>query len=89
MNYVPKFKINEEVYLENDKFFIRGMMAKGSSHPNPDVVYFLSKEFNRPCTSNKSDKSEIDECNLISLKDYEDKKIKEAQEFLRSKGLLS
>ena len=89
MNYEPKFKINQEVYLEDDKYYVRGMMAKGSSHPNPDVVYFLSKEYNRPCTSNATDKSEIDECKLISVKDYEDKKIKEAQDFLRSKGLLS
>ena len=89
MNYEPKFKINQEVYLKDDKYYVRGMMAKGSSHPGPEIVYFLSKEYNRPCTSNTTDKSEIDEGKLITVKDYEDKKIKEAQEFLRSKGLLS
>lgn len=87
-NYTPKFKINDEVYFEDKKYFVRGMMAKGCSHPNPEIEYCLSELKNRPCTSNVSNKTGVEEIKLLSLKDYKSKKIKEAKEFLISEGVM-
>lgn len=87
-NYTPKFKINDGVYFDNNKYFVRGMIAKASSHPNPEIEYFLSEESNRPCTTNKSNKENVNENSLLSLKDYKSKKIKEAKEFLISEGVI-
>ena len=72
-NYIPKFKINDEVYFEDKKYFVRGMIAKASSHPNPEIEYFLSEKENRICTSNVSDKENINENCLLSLNDYKSK----------------
>ena len=86
-NYTPKFKINDEVYFEDKKYFVRGMIAKECS-PNPEIEYFLSELENRPCTSNVSNKTGVEEIKLLSLKDYKSKKIKEAKDFLISEGVL-
>ena len=87
INYTPKFKINEQVYFQDKKYFIRGAIAKASSHPDPEIEYFLSEKENHPCTTNVSDKENINENMLWTLKDYKDKKIKEAKDFLISEGV--
>jgi len=88
INYIPKFEINDIVYFKDDKYFVRGMIAKACSHPDPEIQYFLSKKENRPCTTNTSDWENINENRLLSLKDYKSKKIKEAKELLISEGLI-
>jgi hypothetical protein len=87
-NYTPKFKINDKVYFEDKEYFVRGMMAKECSHPNPEIEYCLSELENRPCTSNISNKTAVNENKILSLKDYKSKKIKEAKDFLISEGVI-
>ena len=87
-NYTPKFKINDEVYFEENIYFVRGMIAKASSYPNPEIEYFLSKKENTPCTSNVSNKENVNEKSLLSLQDYKSRKIKKAKEFLIKEGVM-
>ena len=87
-SYTPKFKINDQVYFDHKKYFVRGMIAKASSHPDPEIEYFLSEKENRACTTNISKWENINEIRLLSLKDYKTKKIKEAKEFLIREGVI-
>jgi len=88
-HYQNKFIINDEVYYQGKKYFIRGYQAVSSSHPKGDIEYNLSKEFNRPCTSNLTECVGINENQLISIFDYEEHEINKAKELLKSKGITT
>lgn len=88
-NYQPKFQINEVVYLGDNKYFIRAIRAKSASHPNPEIEYDLSLEWNRPNTNNETNLSSISEEKLLSKVEYKTKKIEEAKALLKAEGLLS
>lgn len=88
-HYQNKFFINDEVYYQGKKYFIRGYQAVSSSHPKGDLEYNLSEEFNRPCTSNLTKHIGIEEKLLISIYDYETLEINKAKELLKSKGITT
>ena len=86
--YTPKFQINDKIYFQDEVYFVRGMMAKECSHPYPEIEYCLSELENRPCTSNVSNKTGVEESRMLSLEDYKSKKIEEARRLLISEGVI-
>lgn len=88
LNYQPKFQINEKVYYGEEIYYIRSINAKSNSYPDPEIEYDLSKEWNRSCTTNKSDLQHINENVILTEDEYESNKIEEAKAFLKAKGIL-
>lgn len=84
--YQPAFFLNEMVYHDNKPYYIRCVRTAACSHPDYRVEYDLSNKYNRPCTTNESD---IIGVIPISVKHYEDVKITEAKEYLKSKGITT
>ena len=89
LNYQPKFQINENVYLGDNEYFIRGIRSKSASHPEPEIEYDLSLKWNHASTSNETNLAGICEKKLLSKSEYKAKKIEEAKALLKAEGLLS
>jgi hypothetical protein len=89
MEYIPKFKLNQQVYYQDKGYFIRGMQTKECSHPNPEIVYSLSVNESRPCTSNVTTLSLIEENSILSILEHKNIKIKEAIDLLAREGIAS
>ena len=87
-NYQPKFHINERVMYNGGLFYVRGFRTKSQSHPNGELVYELSSEWNHPSTTNKTTLSDIDEKSLMTVPEYEVIEVEKAKALLKSKGLI-
>lgn len=87
LDYQNKFQLNESVIYKDKPYFIRGIRTVSSSHPNADVEYDLSEDFNRPCTSNKSDLMGINEKELLTPSENKTIQIQAAKKLLIDEGI--
>lgn len=86
LNYQPKFNINERVYYNGKLYYVRGVMAKTASHPNPEVDYMLNEKYCRECTTNKSDEIGISESALMSYDQFQINELEKAKKLLEDSG---
>lgn len=86
LNYQPRFGLNEKVIHNNKPMYIFAMRVAMSSHPNPEVQYLLSENYNRQSTTNEGVSDWIEECTLIDFKENEDLKINMAMKLLKENG---
>jgi hypothetical protein len=89
LTYQPKFYINEKVIYMDKEYYIRGLRATACSHPEFDVEYELSENYNHASTSNTSSHSGVNERELMSINDYRIQKIEEAKIFLIENGITN
>lgn len=88
LNYQPKFHLNEKVVFNKEQYFIRGMITAECSHPNPEIEYILSKEWNHESTTNKTDVTWVNERLIHSMEEWEKIDIEDAIKRLKERGVL-
>jgi hypothetical protein len=87
INYQPKFQLNEKVMFNAEVYYIRSIQTVGSSHPECEVEYCLSKEWNRPSTTNKTDIEYVNERLIMTVEDWDFLQVETAKKLLREKGI--
>lgn len=70
-NYQPKFHLNEKVIYEGEEHYIRGMKTVTQSHPNTEIIYELSLNYQRESTTNETAVSNINEKDLMTPSEWE------------------
>lgn len=86
LNYQPEFGLNEKVIYKDKEMYVFAIRCAMSSHPEPEVEYLLSSEYNRQSTSNEGISGWIKEICIFSFKENLSKKIEEAKTLLSQNG---
>lgn len=88
INYQPKYFINEKVVYNGKEMYVFSITIKDNSYPNPEVLYTLSKDYNRVGKRNEQSTSLIYESLIYTKSEYDEYQINKAKKFLEENGFI-
>lgn len=86
INYQPKYSINEKVIYNGTEMYVYSITVKTNSYPNPEVLYTLSKKWNREGEENEQSTGLICESLILKKHEYDEIQINKAKKLLEGNG---
>ena len=88
INYQPKYFINEKVIYNGKEMYVYSITIKTNSYPNPEVLYTLSKNWNREGKENEQSTGLICESLILKKHEYDEIQINKAKKLLEENGFI-
>ena len=88
INYQPKYFINEKVIYNGAEMYVYSITIKTNSYPNTEVLYTLSKKWNREGKENEQSTGLICESLIFKKHEYDEIQINKAKKLLEENGFI-